>query len=394
MNHFLAAITPEPAPPPPRRQGPLLSIVIKALNEARNIQATLESVLEATRGLDAEVILADSLSTDDTAQLASAYPVRVVQLAHAQERCCGIGPQLGFQHARGEFIYLMDGDMKLCPGFLEQALSFLQRHTEVAGVGGRVVELNMESLEYRARNEQPASHQRPGAVDRLDGGGLYRRRAIESVGYFSNRNLHSYEEFELALRLRLAGWTLWRLADDAVTHFGHDAPPYELLRRRWRSGYICGLGELLRASLQDARRRRVLLRLKELRLYAGVIVGWLLLAASALAPLDLAAKALLLPALALAPVAAMAWRKRSWERGMYALASWNLHAAGLLRGLLRPQCPPTLRVDSQVLHDGAPRHQSEPEETEQDLAPQAAPSAPSAARPSTTARAAFKSQPA
>ena len=343
--------------PPSGRSGPLLSVVIKALNEGKNIEATLDSVLLACRGLDAEVVLADSLSSDNTTVLASAYPVRVVQLTLAQERCCGIGPQLGFQHARGEFIYLMDGDMQLCTGFLSQALSFMQHHTEVAGVGGRVRELNGDSLEYRARNEQLASHQRPGAVDRLDGGGLYRRRAIESVGYFSNRNLHSYEEFELALRLRQAGWTLWRLADDAVTHQGHDAPPYELLLRRWRTGYICGLGELLRASLHDPRRLRVLLRLKELRLYAGVWLGWLLLVLAALLPL--------LPALLLAPVATMAWRKRSWQRGMYALSSWNLHAAGLLRGLLRRQCPPTLRVASQVLHDGAPRQAAPPPELDE-----------------------------
>ena len=365
MHPLLAAAaahaTPPPAPPP-GHSGPLLTVVIKALNEGKNIEATLASVLLACRGLDAEVVLADSLSSDNTTALASAYPVRVVQLTLAQERCCGIGPQLGFQHARGEFIYLMDGDMQLCTGFLSQALSFMQHHTEVAGVGGRVRELNGDSLEYRARKEQLASHQRPGAVDRLDGGGLYRRRAIESVGYFSNRNLHSYEELELALRLRLAGWTLWRLADDAVTHQGHDAPPYELLLRRWRSGYICGLGELLRASLHDPRRLRVLMRLKELRLYAGVWLGWLLLVLAALLPLPGLAKAALLPALLLAPVATMAWRKRSWQRGMYALSSWNLHAAGLLRGLLSRQCPPTLRVASQVLHDGTPRQAAPPPE--------------------------------
>lgn len=341
---------PPPAPPP--RQGPLLSIVIKALNEAHNIEATLRSVIEATAELDAEVILADSGSTDATVALARGFAVRVVQLAQAQERCCGIGPQLGFQHARGQFIFLMDGDMQLCPGFLEHALSFMQRHTEVAGVGGRVVELNMDSLEYRARNEKPAAHQRPGEVDRLDGGGLYRRLAIESVGYFSNRNLHSYEEFELALRLRLAGWTLWRLPDDAVTHYGHDLPPYTLLARRWKSGYICGLGELLRASLADARQRRQVMRLKELKLYASVLLGWLLLAVLALLPLDVWIKSVLLSLLALAPVAVMARRKHSLRRGLYAVVSWNLHAAGLLRGLLRQHTPPTEPIASCVLQEG------------------------------------------
>ena len=66
-----------------------------------------------------EVILADSYSTDRTVKIASRYPVRIVQLRHPEERCCGVGPQLGYQYAQGEFIYLMDGDMTLLEGFLE-----------------------------------------------------------------------------------------------------------------------------------------------------------------------------------------------------------------------------------------------------------------------------------
>jgi len=37
-----------------------------------------------------------------------------------------------------------------------------------------------------------------GAVDWLDMDSLYRRSAVEKTGYVSDRNLHSYEEFDLA----------------------------------------------------------------------------------------------------------------------------------------------------------------------------------------------------
>ena len=45
----------------------------------------------------------------------------------------------------------------------------------------------------------------------MNGGGLYRRSAIEQTGYLSDRNLHGYEEFDLGIRLRDAGWQLHRL---------------------------------------------------------------------------------------------------------------------------------------------------------------------------------------
>jgi len=331
-----------------------VSIVIKALNEEANIAAAIESCLAALADVGGEVILADSASTDGTVQVASRYPVRIVQLARAGDRSCGAGPQLGWQHSRGEYVYIMDGDMKLVPGFLEHALAFLAQHPEIAGVAGRVVELNTESLEYRERHERSRkveAHRNPGQVDRLDGGGLYRRRAIEEAGYFSDRNLHSYEEFDLAVRLRSRGWKLWRLPFDAVTHYGHDAPPYQLLARRWRSRYACGLGELVRGAIGKPRMKLVLRGLRELRLYLAVLAWWAVLLSVPFWPLPADVRAIAFAALFAAPFAAMSWRKRSLARGVYSVVSWCVQAAGLVRGFFAPRQSPRALIPSLVLRD-------------------------------------------
>jgi glycosyltransferase involved in cell wall biosynthesis len=328
-----------------------VSIIIKALNEEKGIAATLESALRAVAAVGGEVVLADACSSDQTVEIARRYPVRIVQLAHPQERCCGAGPQLGFQHAHGEFLYLVDGDMLLAEDFLPRALSFMRGHPDVAGVGGRVIEKNLSSPEYQMRHELWAEGQ-CGQVSRLDGGGLYRRSAIEQAGYFSDRNLHSYEEFELATRLRSLGWVLWRMPLEAVSHYGHETPPYQLLRRRWRNGYLFGLGELLRAS-GDRQRLRLLLReLREVRLYAVVVLGWAaLLAVLLLWPAALAWRLTLLAAALAAAVGLMSWRKRSFKRGVYAIVSWNFNAAGMLFGLLRRRTDASRAIESRLLQD-------------------------------------------
>jgi glycosyltransferase involved in cell wall biosynthesis len=314
-----------------------VSIIIKALNEEKRIVAAVESALAAVRAVGGEVVLADSCSSDQTVARASSYPIRIVQLAHADERCCGIGPQLGYQHSAGDFVYILDGDMEMLPGFLPEALAFLQAHPDVAGVGGRVVEMNTSSLEYLARVERGMGHMQAGEVDRLDMGGLYRRAAVEQAGYFSDRNLHSYEEFDLAVRLRARGWKLWRLPVDAVHHHGHDAPPYQLLMRRWRSRYICGLGEVVRAARGQPHLALVLTGVRELRLYAAVLVWWLVLLLVLLAPLPWAVKLSAFLLLVAAPFALMAWRKRSASKAVFSVVSWCFNAAGLVRGLLAPQ---------------------------------------------------------
>jgi GT2 family glycosyltransferase len=333
-----------------------VSIIIKALNEQDNIAAAIESSLIALTDVGGEVILADSHSTDGTVERASRYPVRIVQLANVQDRSCGAGPQLGYQHSRGEYIYILDGDMKMVPGFLEQALSFLAQHPEIGGVAGRVVELNNDSLEYRERGERSRkteTHRAPGQVDRLDGGGLYRRRAIEEAGYFSDRNLHSYEEFDLATRLRVLGWKLWRLPIDATTHYGHDAPPYRLLLRRWKTRYACGPGELLRGALGQPRLKLVTRNLRELRLYFAVVAWWLVLLTAPAWPLPAAGRLAGFIGLAVAPWLLMLWRKRSVERANYSIASWCVNSAAMLRGLFASRVPPRQPIASRVLKEPA-----------------------------------------
>jgi glycosyltransferase involved in cell wall biosynthesis len=330
-----------------------VSILIKALNEERRVVAAVESALAALASIGGEVVLADSCSSDRTVALASAYPIRIVQLAHADERCCGIGPQLGYQHCAGEFVYILDGDMEMLPGFLGEALEFMRTHPDVGGVGGRVVEMNTSSLEYLARVERGMGHMQAGEVDRLDMGGLYRRAAVEQSGYFSNRNLHSYEEFDLAVRLRVNGWKLWRIERDAVRHHGHDAPPYQLLVRRWRSRYICGLGELVRAAWGQPHMKLALTGVRELRLYIAVLAWWLVLLGCLLVPLPWTLRAGLFALIAAAPLVLMAWRKRSLRKAAFSVVSWCFNAAGLLRGLAAPQRPARDHVDSVVLHDAA-----------------------------------------
>lgn len=123
----------------PDNTQPTVSIIIKALNEEQRIAAAIESALVALAGVGGEVILADAASTDSTVAIALTYPIKVVRLERVEDRSCGAGAQLGFQYSRGEFLFLMDGDMRLHPDFLAAAVGYLKENPSVAGVGGAVI---------------------------------------------------------------------------------------------------------------------------------------------------------------------------------------------------------------------------------------------------------------
>lgn len=309
-----------------------VSVIIKAYNEEKRIATTIETALAEVNKVGGEVILADSCSTDRTIEIASQFPILIVQPSNPETRCCGLGPQLGFEYSKGDYIYILDGDMEMVDDFLIQAVHFLDTNIEFAGVGGLINEKNTTSLEYIARIEKGSSHMRSGEVDRLDGGGLYRRTAIQEIGFLSNSKLHSYEEFDLAIRLRVLGWRLFRLPTFSVCHYGHSEPPYKLLVRRWKSKYVCGLGELLRASLGEPQLKFILINIHELRIYLLVIIWWILWILIFFSGFSY--KHFLLTFTFLFPFITMCIKKKSFAKGMFSVISWCFNAAGLIRGYL------------------------------------------------------------
>ena len=305
-----------------------ISVVLKTLNEEQRIAAALESVIAALDGLDGEIIVADSGSRDRTVEIAARYPVTIAQLAAPARPSCGIGPQLGFQYSSGDFICLMDGDMLLAPDFLPAALDYLASHPKVAGVSGHVNEVNLDNLEFTRRLQRNAPENRAGRLDRLNGGGLYRRSAIEAVGYFSDRNLHGYEEFDLGQRLRLAGFSLYRLDRPFVDHFGHSINSYILLTRRWSSKYLRGVGELLRAGREQGRLNVLAAELSEIRLWAFVYLWWGVLLVFLIAGFFQPSAFLAFLILLCLPVTAMSIKQKSLSLGFYAVVAWIGWKAG------------------------------------------------------------------
>jgi len=337
-------------------QSATISIVIKALNEEQRIAATIERALAATKGKSCEIILADCASTDFTVEIASRYPIKIVRMTHVEDRSCGAGAQLGYQHSQGRYVWLIDGDMRVRPAFLTAAVQFLEDHPEFAGVGGMLTEHEASNLEYIKRQGREYSARKAGIVTRLDGGGVYRRAAIESVGYLTDRNIHGSEELELGARLAAKGWRLGRLPIRDVDHYGHSGNAYSLLLRRFRSKVAWATGEVLRAAIGE-RHFPVMLRMKkrELALQGLVHAWWLCLVAAAVVPAGLTAKLLAVAALLALPVLAMSLRSRSLAIGLYSVVAWQVYTIGFWPGLLRRRVAPTRWIESTVVQEGAQR---------------------------------------
>ena len=107
----------------------MLSVVVPAHNESASIASTIESVLSQDRTPDELVVVCDNC-TDDTAEIARRYPVRVVETVGNTERKAGaLNQQLALllpSLDAEDVVMVMDADSTISPDFLETALGLLE----------------------------------------------------------------------------------------------------------------------------------------------------------------------------------------------------------------------------------------------------------------------------
>lgn len=313
-------------------------VLIKALNEERRIKACLRAAVDEALPLGGEVILVDSLSTDRTVELARAFPVRIVQFESRADCGCAAAVQLGYQFSDAEFVYVLDADMVLQPGFLAEALARLQADASLAGVSGRVLDVAINTGSDARRAAAARAQVANAFVKELGGGGMYRVSALRKTGYLAHRGLAAFEEAELGARLVSDGWRLLRLARPAVMHEGHVETNWQMLSRLWRNRRAHATGAVLRSALG----RPWFWVLARKQAYIAVIPAvWMLsLVVASVFRLDQSGFFAVLLLLISSLTALLAIRKRGVGPALWTLVFWHYFSVAALLGFLPPVIDP------------------------------------------------------
>jgi glycosyltransferase involved in cell wall biosynthesis len=124
-----------------RRQDPQVSVVVPFLNASRFLKEAIESVFAQSYS-EWELLLCDDGSTDGSTEIArgyeSAHPGKVLYLEHAghANRGASAARNLGFHHARGKYLAMLDADDVWLPEKLREQVRLFELYPEAGMLYG------------------------------------------------------------------------------------------------------------------------------------------------------------------------------------------------------------------------------------------------------------------
>jgi len=232
---------------------PFLSIVIPAHNEARRLPGSLEKILAflSQQPYDAEVVIVENGSTDDTLALAQQYAHAhpdVVRVLHETRRGKGLAVQRGMLAARGEYRFLCDADLSMP---IEEVSRFLPPALEDFDVAiasrelpesRRVDEPAYRHLVGRAFNLMVQALALPGLRDTQCGFKCFRADVAEDLFRYQTLEGMSFD-VEILFIARRRGYRIvevpvtWYFDPDSRVRLVHDSlrMGIDLLTIRWNA---------------------------------------------------------------------------------------------------------------------------------------------------------------
>jgi GT2 family glycosyltransferase len=218
-----------------------IGIVAIGRNEGDRLKRCLRSAIACTD----HVVYVDSGSDDDSVSFAESIGVEVVDLdtsipfTAARARNEGIA-RLSQKWDGLRFVQVLDGDCELRDGWVQIAREFLESNPNAAVVCGRRRERHPEQTAYNhlcdLEWDTPIGQARS-----CGGDALFRLEAFDSVGGY-NPCVIAGEEPELCVRLRHAGYEVYRIDHEMTWHDAAMVTLGQYWKRAKRAGHAYAEG--------------------------------------------------------------------------------------------------------------------------------------------------------
>jgi len=236
---------------------PSVDVVIVAYNRYDLTDSCLRHLHAQTT--EHRVILIDNGSTDETFQrVAADWPGVALQRLpqnHGFAEACNRGVAAG----SGEIVVLLNNDVDARPDFLARLVAPLANDPRLGSVAALMLQPGERLIDsaglaadavlggfprLQGLGAEQAQRERPLLAGPAGTAAAYRRSAWEQVGGLDESIFAYMEDFDLALRLRSAGWRSVVSTDAVGVHLGSATHGHRSARQRRNGGF--GRGYMLR----------------------------------------------------------------------------------------------------------------------------------------------------
>lgn len=117
-----------------------ISVIIVNYNVKYFLEVCLHSVLRATNGFDAEVIVVDNNSTDGSMQMVAEKFPTVIRIENKDNAGFGKANNQGVAIAKGEYILFLNPDTVMPEDFFTKTIGYMDAHPEAGSIGPKLLD--------------------------------------------------------------------------------------------------------------------------------------------------------------------------------------------------------------------------------------------------------------
>ena len=212
-----------------------ISIIVLSYNSKNRISECITALCQQTTTDSFEIIVVDNNSHDGSAQ-------QVLQEFGEKVRVLELKSNLGFaggnveglRVATGEYIVLVNDDTRAAAQWLERLVACAETHPQAGAVASQMLRWGSDIIDtlgdgctiagngFKLRSgEQQYFGPSEVVFSACAGAVLYRRQAIEQVGFLEPTFFLNHEDTDLAFRLRHGGWQIVTAPDAIIEHMVH-----------------------------------------------------------------------------------------------------------------------------------------------------------------------------
>lgn len=220
-----------------------ISVVIVSYNASSYLKDCLDSLFQFTKNVDFEVIIVDNASTDDAVKVAKSFGNKIKLIENKENKGFGTGVNIGAKVAKGDYLLILNPDIRLLENSLEKLIIWMKAHKDIAVSTCQFLDSEQKPLpnggffptlsKVAAWSffiddilKIPSYHPHPGPLyekvfypDWVTGSFMFiRKEAWDQSGGFDDRIFMYGEEVELCYRIKKAGWKIAYLPLTKVIH--------------------------------------------------------------------------------------------------------------------------------------------------------------------------------